>query len=474
MNTNAAEIPIETGAWAQEEYGDAQLGSKRRTDRLVQMAARGAHRPSGIVSEVFNDSAELEGAYRFVRNPHVDHVEIGAAAHRATARRASGAPFVFVPVDGSNITVPWAAGTEAFGPVGTSSQCVRGVEVMSAIAVHPNGTPLGLCGQQWWVRFDRGAKKKPKSHKPRPLHKKETQHWLKCIQQTERAFSVENDGVRRWYQCDAGADFREMLRWMAETDQLATVRAAQDRRLDPSDDDYIRYLWEYVTATDILGTYEFEVPEGRKRQARTARIEVRATAVPIRLYDSWNKKADSVSLTAVLAREAATAPQDEDPIEWLLLTNAAVTSFEDAVQVIQGYGLRWRIEAFHRTWKSGCNVEDTLMEDPAHLIVWATILAGVAMRIERLTHLARQQPELPATEELTKTEIDAIIVLRKPKNQQRGDFVTIGEAVQWIAELGGYRGKSSGGPPGTVVIGRGLRDVAIAAQVLRNLDPSPS
>ena len=72
MNTNAAEIPIETGAWAQEEYGDAQLGSKRRTDRLVQMAARGAHRPSGIVSEVFNDSAELEGAYRFVRNPHVD------------------------------------------------------------------------------------------------------------------------------------------------------------------------------------------------------------------------------------------------------------------------------------------------------------------------------------------------------------------------------------------------------------------
>ena len=33
---------------------------------------------------------------------------------------------------------------------------------------------------------------------------------------------------------------------------------------------------------------------------------------------------------------------------------------------------------------------------------------------------------------------------------------TIAQAVRWIADLGGYTGKSSGGPPGSITIGRGL------------------
>jgi hypothetical protein len=38
--------------------------------------------------------------------------------------------------------------------------------------------------------------------------------------------------------------------------------------------------------------------------------------------------------------------------------------------------------------------------------------------------------------------------------------------VRWIADLGGYTGRSSGGPPGITVIGRGWERVEVAVEVL--------
>ena len=120
-----------------------------------------------------------------------------------------------------------------------------------------------------------------------------------------------------------------------------------------------------------------------------------------------------------------------------------------------------------------CKVEKSQL-DVLPFKLWATVLASVAMRIERLKYLARNQPEEPATIELCENEIQAIVVLKdkKPRDYDPEKVPTIAQAVRWIAELGGYTGKQSGGPPGTIVIGRGLRDVEIAARVLVNIHDS--
>jgi hypothetical protein len=97
----------------------------------------------------------------------------------------------------------------------------------------------------------------------------------------------------------------------------------------------------------------------------------------------------------------------------------------------------------------------------------------VAARIERLRHLARTQPDALATVELSPTEIEALKLLKrqqKKKTETVGDDVpTIAVAVRWIADLGGYTGKSSGGPPGATTLGRGLEDLAIATRLLEAL-----
>ena len=173
--------------------------------------------------------------------------------------------------------------------------------------------------------------------------------------------------------------------------------------------------------------------------------------------------------TVVSASEIG-APEGETPLYWRLLTNRPVNDAMEAWQVVFGYSLRWRVEDFHKAWKSGaCNAEDTQLGSAGAIIRWSTILASVAMRIERLKHLARNCPNEPATIELTPKEIEAVIVLRKPKGITRDYKPTIAEVVLWIAEMGGYTGKRSGGPPGTVVIGRGLEKVQTVVEALRNL-----
>ena len=152
----------------------------------------------------------------------------------------------------------------------------------------------------------------------------------------------------------------------------------------------------------------------------------------------------------------------------MLYTNVSVETKEQALAVVQSYAFRWRIEEFHRTWKSGaCNVEDTQLRSVRAVTIWATILAANAVRIERLKHLSRTNPEAPATLVLRPIEIETLISLRKkdrlpvPKGA-----LTIAVATKWVAELGGWISRKNG-PPGSITLFRGLERLA---QITRGLE----
>jgi hypothetical protein len=206
-------------------------------------------------------------------------------------------------------------------------------------------------------------------------------------------------------------------------------------------------------------------------------MTMRATTVTLAMHDAWTTSRCPMTVNAVWVRETSPAPRGESPLEWILLTNHSIDTLDDVKLVVFGYTQRWRIEDFHKTWKSGvCDVESTQLHAKAHVIKWATLLAAVAMRIERLKHLAREQPTLPASTELSAVEVEALILLKrkyKKRTEQISDAMpTMAEATLWIAELGGYTGKSSGGPPGSITIGRGLEHLLIAAEVIEALRSS--
>ncbi len=457
----------ETRRWARQEFGGAELGDSRRTARLVRMAAEAAKLPAGRVSEVFRIPAERQGAYDFLESDRVDPGGMFASMRSACISRCDPYPWVFVPLDGTSLTIVDRDRQKDFGAIGRYSFQKRGMKLIDGMAVSPSGVPLGLCCMQWWSRPTQKPQRQP-STRARGVREKETQHWIDAVDEICGAF--DGVGARAWLQIDREGDSWPLLRHLAASGHDFTVRSHRNRRL-LSQGPVRQYLRDALRPLRPLGEWSLTVPSAQGRAARTARLSIRATRVTLDLCDGWNKKHYALTLTAVWVREVDTAARSERPVEWMLLTSRPAETVEQAQLIVHGYAQRWRIEDFHKTWKSGvCDVESTQLHAKAHVLRWATVLAAVAVRVEHLKHLARAEPDLPATAELSRIEVDALILLKRQQRKRTETISdstpTIGQAVLWIAELGGYVGRSSGGPPGSTVIGRGLEHLAVAARVL--------
>lgn len=435
------------------------------------MGAQAARRPGGTVSEVFNDAAARQGAYGLLESDEVTRSAIAETMFAAGARRCADLPFVFVPVDGSSVSLTDVARSKGFGSVGSRACGARGLKVMNALLVSPDGVPLGLGSQVWWTRT--GAPKK-KNHKKRPTEEKETQHWLEAMQQTRNVLHDEAPQTRPWFQLDREGDAWPIITNVGMAEEWFTIRGNHDRRVTLPDGTKVR-LRTLISRQPLAGTYPLSVSAGPRRAERTATMAVRACTVTLDFLNTITKERLAKTVNVILAREEGTTPEGENPIEWLLLTNRPIGTFAEMTQVVLGYAQRWRIEVFHRTWKSGaCKVEQMQLRSVGAAEKWATVLAAVAVRIERLKMLSREQPDQPASLEFTPVELRAIVLVRfGEKARQRladGTVPTMAQAVQWVAEIGGYTGKSSGGPPGSVVISRGLREVLTVARALAALE----
>lgn len=433
---------------------------------------------------VFGTDAERQGAYDFLESGSVEATKLVESMGEATAGRAAELPFVTVAIDGSSLTLANRSGTKDFGRVGSyrgRELGSSGLKVISSLAMAPAGVPLGLIDQQWWIRTNDptravalGAQKKQRI-KRTPVSQKETQRWLDAIGASEQRFG-HVPGARRCYVLDREADARPVLETLEHIQQAFVVRSSWNRRIEPAKGHSKQeYLRDRMRKKAALGRYLLQIEAGPNRQARQATMVVRSATVTLQLRHAHKRKRVTLlTLNVVWARETGPVPHGEQPIDWMLLTNLPVDSFERALRIVTLYSHRWRIEDFHRTWKSGrCDVEAMQLRSAAAAMKWATVLAAVAARIERIKHLARTQPDEPASVEFSELEIRALLVL-KGKQKKKTEVIpqsmpTIADATRWIADLGGYTGKSSGGPPGSTTIGRGLEKVRLAADILKTL-----
>jgi len=460
--------------WAHETFGEAELGDRRRVDRLINIAQRAAKTPHGRISQVFRDTKEREGAYDFVENSGVDVKELMAGVALSSARQASVHEFVFAPVDGSSLKLWDGTGRKDFGRIGTHAANATGLKVMNALLLSPDGVPIGLGAQSWWTRPLK-RQKYPRMEK-REISEKETQYWFDCFQQMTEARTRCASNTRLWFQLDRGADAWTILDQLGSTEDWFTIRSRCDRRLA----DGQSFMRKTLQKLPVSSQYQIEVPArtGHKdhsdRKSRIACISVRAKEIHLRLHDKRRKKVKLHKVNALLVRESRTTPRSEPPIQWILLTNHPIETEQQLAQVIKGYTYRWRIEDFHKAWKSGvCNVEETQLHKSASVIRWATILAAVAVQAEQLKLLSRSVPDAPATEVLSEDEIGTLRLLRRkygPRSEVQPQLLTAALVTRWIADLGGYTGKSSGGPPGSITIQRGLHYLLIATEA-RTLGP---
>lgn len=149
-------------------------------------------------------------------------------------------------------------------------------------------------------------------------------------------------------------------------------------------------------------------------------------------------------------------PEKTIPLEWILLTNLTISNYEEAIEKVRWYCLRWRIEIFHKILKSGLKVENCRLQTAARLIRYLTIMSIIAWRIFFITLIARVNPDLPCVI-LLKEEEWKILYIKKYKTKPTTKVPSIQEAILWIAQLGGYLGRKKDLEPGPIVIWRGWK-----------------
>ena len=140
--------------------------------------------------------------------------------------------------------------------------------------------------------------------------------------------------------------------------------------------------------------------------------------------------------------------------------------------VVRGYRLRWRIEDFHKAWKSGAGVERCRMQSADNILRLAVILAFVAVRILQLREAFETNPEGPCDEVLSQTEWQVLWTLVETKPLPKRT-PTVGWAYRAVGRLAGWADTKRTGRVGWCTITEGwtrLRDHVAGYEVRLILD----
>ena len=473
--------------WAQEEFGHGDYGDLRRKRRAVLMATRVAEQPHGTVSGVFGRPEEREAAYRFLESDKIDVEELERSRGLACAQRMEARQGIFiVPFDQTSIHLHDHTGAMGFGSVGTRCRGARGVHVLTAIALTEQGVPLGILDQHYFVRSEEPSPDHTTTQgrhqgARRPLSMRESRY---LVEHLDRAWKIAQEhapNATPWFQSDRGGDFWGVLTWAVDHQALMTVRLAYNRNVrDERGRELPLERW-LARRGRPSSTRSIEVVE-KDGQVRQAQLEITYGNVEL-VLKVGRKRRRYVKMSVVHVRERR-PPRGVKPIRWILGTTYSVSSLEDAERVIYNYTLRWRVEDFHRAWKSGvCNIEDSQLQSPEALRRWGIFTSSMAARAEHLKHLSRESPDAPASVAFSRDELDLMITRRRAYAiklhvpYKPGDTPPLKEIVLWLATMGGYGGSRSRPTFGTVVINRGLHileGMLLGLQMARLLDAQRS
>ena len=157
------------------------------------------------------------------------------------------------------------------------------------------------------------------------------------------------------------------------------------------------------------------------------------------------------------------------------MTDLPVQPRKDAIEKLEWYALRWKIEMFHKILKSGCKAEESKLRAAERLGNLISVFCILSWRVFWITMLNRSAPAAPPNTALTETEIRLLDYLVKNRARLAPRRKTLSHYLIKIARLGGYLARANDPPPGNMVMWRGLSRLTdielgavIGAQIVGN------
>lgn len=462
-------VSLPSPDWIKHECAHAEFGDPRLRARLVRLLADFSRQPQASIPQACGSWSQTLAAYRFFDNDKVSMKSILASHQHATLDRMRAHRVILAAQDTSFLNFTPHPTTRGLGPIGSTQDGAVGLALHATLALTPEGEPIGLLDAQCWARDPKQFGKRA-SRRQRALDEKESRKWLESLR-VAQALCAQWEQTRIVAVSDCESDVYELfaLACSVPDGPAVLVRARHDRAVvTTTAAAHPKRLFAFLRAQPVARTIQVRVPRQPGQKERIATLEVRFAPVTL---DAPAGKATqgSVSVWAVEAREIH-PPRRVSPICWRLVTTLPVESAEQAVEKVQWYAQRWRIEELHRVLKSGCRVEDRQLCTAERLQRVLALDLIVAWRILWLTKQGRgaQTSERPAREAVRPEEWEILYVYFHGRGPQRGYEPTVREVVAWIGRLGGFLARKRDGFPGSMVLWRGLHrlhDLMVGAEL---------
>ena len=429
-----------------DEFLNAPLSDRRLIHRLIYTAMILGDQPEKSIPDACPDLATTKSTYQLFSNDKVTPRAIIASHRLNTIERMKQYPMVLCIQDTSALDFCTHKSTKGLGPYSTD-QSTLGLLMHSVLAVSPDGVPLGLLYQNIWSRKDYPTQKRAQRHKL-PIEEKESFKWLKALEESSHGIP---DTIQRVMVGDREADIYELFQKANQLGEHLLIRAVQNRRITGE----YHLLFEQISNVSEMGQCLVDLPRKPEHNSAPRQARLSICYCPVHVC-SPHIPSESIKLYAVYAQEIE-VPEGEEPIKWLLLTTIPVTNMQEAVQKIEWYRERWKIERFHYTLKSGCRIEELQLETSQRLINAITLYSIVAWRLIWLTYQARVTPYQSCEIIFEADEWQALYCVVNKTKTPPDHPLTLQEALRLLAKLGGFLGRKHDGEPGVKVLWRGLQ-----------------
>lgn len=449
------------------EFEDVRLG--RRFGNLLEQIGDAVGESIPLACQ---DWANAKAAYRFLSNDRVTEKDILSGHFQATCDRfASSKGFIFVLHDTTEfsfqrerpdligMTYNVNSGRDKAGRLRSHTVC--GILMHSSLAVTGEGLPLGLAAIKFWTRkkFKGTAALKKRVNLTRiPIEKKESIRWLANVKQSSATLG---DPARCVHIGDRESDIYEFFCAAQEIGTHFLVRTCVDRLAGDGD----HTVADEMKRVKISGPHRLELRDADAKPD-VAILEIKYKRIRLLPPIGKQKHYPPLEVTVIHAYEQG-KPKNRRRIDWKLITDLPVQSFKEAVDKLQWYALRWKIELFHKILKSGCKAEDSKLRTAERLVNLISIFCIVSWRIFWMTMLNRTAPKAPPNLALTATEMCLLDHL-VPDKRDSPDRKSVSRYIIKIARLGGYLARANDPAPGNIVMWRGLSrltDIELGAHV---------
>jgi len=327
---------------------------------------------------------------------------------------------------------------------------VCGILMHSSLAVTTEGLPLGLAAIKFWTREEfKGCNALKRKINPTrvSIERKESYRWLENMRQSTALFQHPEHCL---HIGDREGDIYELFCAAQEAGTHFLVRTCVDRLAG----DGSGTISEEMKCAPLQGLHRLTV-RNQHGKVSDGVLEIRYRRVLVLPPIGKQKKYPQLVLTVIYAQERG-QPQGRDKIDWKLLTDLPVRSCLQAIEKLEWYAQRWKIETFHKILKSGCRAEESRLRTAERLVNLVAILCILSWRIFWMTMINRAKPETAPRVGFTKLELSLLDILVRDKAEIGKHKKSLSAYLIKLARLGGYLARAHDPPPGNKVMWRGL------------------